>query len=126
MRTRWAAIGAAVAVTLGAGGLGIARAASSAPAALVTIEPVRVLDTRVPVGLSGPLTAGQSRRLDVTGTITVAVGPTQTATAVPVPDGATGIVANVTVVTPTSVGWVAVRPGDAAGVPSTSSLNITR
>jgi hypothetical protein len=125
MRSRWAAIGAAVAVTLGAGGLGIARAASGTPAALVTIDPVRVLDTRIPVGLDGPLTSGQSRQLDVTGSIPVAVGATQIANAAPVPDGASGIVANVTVVSPSSIGWVAVRPGDATGVPTTSSLNIT-
>lgn len=125
VRSRWAAIGAAVAVTLGAGGLGIARAASGAPASLVTIEPVRVLDTRVPFGLGGALVAGESRLLDVTGTIPVAVGDMQVGNADPVPDGASGIVANVTVVAPTSAGWVAVRPGDASGVPTTSSLNIT-
>jgi hypothetical protein len=125
LRTRWAAIGAAVAVTLGAGGLGIVRAASPTPSVLIAIDPVRVLDTRVPVGLDGPSVAGVSRTLDVTGTIPVVAAGGQIADAAPVPDGASGIVANVTVVSPTSIGWVAVRPGDASGVPTTSTINIT-
>lgn len=123
-RTRWAAIGAAVAVALGAGGIGLAGAGSS-PSSLVTIEPVRVLDTRIPVGLDGPLHSGRSASLDVTGTIPIATSDTTTSSGMPVPDGATGIVANVTVVSPTTIGWVSVRPGDATGTPTTSSLNIT-
>jgi len=123
LRTRWAAIGAAVAVTVGAGGLGLVGAASS-PSSLVTIDPVRVLDTRIPVGLDGPLRTGVSRRLDVTGTVPIATSDTTTSTGSPVPAGATAIVANVTVVAPTAIGWVSVRPGDATGTPTTSSLNI--
>ena len=45
MRSRWAAIGAAVAVTLGAGGL-ISVSATNTASTLVPIEPVRILDTR--------------------------------------------------------------------------------
>lgn len=123
-RSRWAAIGAAVAVTLGAGGLGIVRAAG-APSSLVTIEPVRVLDTRIPIGLDGPLVAGQARLLEVTGTVPIATSDTTTSTGSPVPDGATGIVANVTAVSPATIGWVSVRPGDATGIPTTSSINFT-
>ncbi len=110
-RTRWAAIGAAVAVTLGAGGLYTVRAAS-APSSMVAITPVRVLDTRVDLGLVGPLTSDAQSKLDVTDTAQS-----------PVPAGATAIVANVTVVSPTTLGFVSVRPGDATGLPATSNLN---
>jgi len=40
-----------------------------------------------------------------------------------VPAGATGVLLNVTVVAPSAAGFLSVRPGDATGVPSTSSLN---
>lgn len=55
LRTRWAAIGAAVAVTLGAGGLGISYAATSPAGATtyVPITPCRLVDTRTP-GTVGP------------------------------------------------------------------------
>ena len=48
MRTRWAAIGAAVAITFGAGGLGIVSAAIGygERTVYVPIVPCRVLDTR--------------------------------------------------------------------------------
>ena len=56
LRTRWAAIGAACAVTLGGGALGIVQATVSTGdrAVYVPISPVRVLDTRAGV----PLTNG--------------------------------------------------------------------
>ena len=56
--------------------------------------------------------------LKVTGTIA-----TKSGTIVVVPDGATGVVLNVTVVGPTAAGFVSIRPADAPGVPTTSSLN---
>ncbi len=110
-RSRWAAVGAAVAVTLGGGGLVAVNAASSAPSSVVTIDPVRILDTRDPVniGLPGPFVSAVSQKLQVTGAA--------------VPAGATGVFLNVTVVGPTADGFLSVRPGDAAGAPSTSSLN---
>lgn len=53
-RARWAAIGAAVAVSIGAGGLGIARAADhDAASAFTAVEPCRLADTR-----SGPSHVG--------------------------------------------------------------------
>jgi hypothetical protein len=122
-RSRWAAIGAAVAVTLGAGGL-VATHAASTPSVFVPVTPQRVLDTRFDIGLTGTFTGGQSRTLDVTGAIPV-VQPGNTAgTATVVPNGATAIVANVTAVRPTSTGYVSVRPGDATGTPTTSTINI--
>ncbi len=110
-RSRWAAVGAAVAVSLGGGGLFVANAASSAPSSVVTIDPVRILDTRDPVniGLPGPFVSAVSQKLQVTGAA--------------VPAGATGVLLNVTAVGPSAAGFLSVRPGDAAGAPSTSSLN---
>ena len=108
-RSRWAAIGAAVAVTLGGGGIFAVQAASSPASSVVTIDPVRVLDTRTDVGLAGPFVSGVSQKLQVTGAA--------------VPSGATGVLLNVTVVAPSAAGFVAIRPGDATGTPSTSSLN---
>jgi hypothetical protein len=119
-RSRWAAIGAAVAVTLGGGGIFVANAASSMPSSVVTIDPARILDTRNPlnVGLAGPFVSAVSQRLQVTGSVA-----TSTGTRTVVPSGATGVLLNVTVVRPTAAGFVSIRPGDATGAPSTSSLN---
>ena len=108
-RSRWAAIGAAVAVTLGGGGMVAVNAASSPASSVVTIDPVRILDTRTDVGLAGPFVSAISQKLQVTGAA--------------VPAGATGALLNVTVVNPTANGFLSVRPGDATGAPSTSSLN---
>jgi hypothetical protein len=122
-RSRWAAIGAAVAVTLGAGGLLTANAASD-PSVFVAIEPVRVLDTRSGVGLSGTFTSESPRDLTVTGIVPAVVGDTVVPTEV-VPAGATAIVANVTAVRPSTAGFVAVRPATATGDPTTSNVNFT-
>jgi hypothetical protein len=111
-RVRWAAIGAAIAVSLGGGGVFIANATSGAPSSVVTVDPVRILDTRTDVGLPGPFASAESQKLLVAGT-----------SAVPV--GATGVLLNVTVVNPSAAGFLSVRPGDATGAPSTSSLNFT-
>ena len=123
-RTRWAAIGAAVAVTVGAGGL-YTVGADSAPSAFVAVDPVRVLDTRLD-GFGGAFTSAQPRLLTVTGTIpTVAADGITVTNRQAVADGATAIVANVTAVTPSTPGFVAVRPGTATGNPTTSSINFT-
>ena len=45
IRSRWAALGAAVAVTLGAGGL-VSVSAETAESVFVGVTPRRVLDTR--------------------------------------------------------------------------------
>ena len=110
-RSRWAAVGAAVAVTLGGGGMVAVNAASSPASSVITIDPVRILDTRDPVniGLPGPFVSAVSQKLQVTGAV--------------VPAGATGVLLNATVVGPTAAGFLSVRPGDATGAPSTSSLN---
>lgn len=122
-RSRWAAIGAAVAVTLGAGGLMVADAASSAPSTFVSIDPTRVLDTRTDAGLPGPFASGQAQNLQVTGTVPTQppVGPIQPRLVVPTT--ASSVVLNVTVVAPSAAGFLSIRPGDATGAPATSNIN---
>ncbi len=122
-RSRWAAIGAAVAVSLGAGGFFVAQAAPDpAESTVVTVSPERILDTRDPnnIGLTGPFVSAAAQKLQVTGSI-----PTATGTKVVVPTGATGVLLNVTPVNPTAAGFISIRPGDATGAATTSSLNFT-
>jgi hypothetical protein len=121
-RSRWAAVGAAVAVSLGAGGLLVADAAGGTPSDTVLTDPVRILDTRDPlnIGLPGPFVSPVAQKLQVTGPVATPDGM-QTV----VPAGATGVLLNVTAVGPTANGFISVRPGDATGAPSTSSLNVT-
>jgi len=118
--SRWTVIGVFVAAMIGGGGLFVASATSSPASSIVTIAPVRILDTRdaFDVGLVGPFASTVSQKLQVTGPV-----PTTTGTQTPVPTGATGVLLNVTVVGPSADGYVAVRPGNATGTPSTSSLN---
>ena len=88
LRTRWAAIGAACAVTLGGGTLGIVQAtvSSGERAVYVPISPVRVLDTR-----SSTKVVNDTLRLVVEGTIS-AGGTTQQV----VPTDASAVAINVT------------------------------
>ncbi|MFK7920205.1 MAG: hypothetical protein AB8G14_19185 [Ilumatobacter sp.] len=96
----------------------------AAEATVVTVTPTRVLDTRVGVGLEGSFAATGSRKLQVTGTIATYVEATATRQqATVVPEGATGVLLNVTAVRASASGFISVRPGDATGDPSTSSLN---
>lgn len=121
LRVRWAAIGAAIAVSLG-GGVTLFAQAGTAPASsstFVAVSPVRVLDTRDAVVLwAGPFVTGVPHDVKVTGSITTSAGA-QTV----MPVGATGVVLNVTVVNSTSDGFVSVRPADAVGAPQTSNIN---
>lgn len=120
-RSRWAAVGAAVAVSLGAGGfVGLVNAASSPPSDIVSITPMRILDTRDPnnIGLAGPFVSAVSQDLQVTGIVSTPGGKTTV-----VPSGATSVVLNVTAVNPQADGFISVRPADATGKPSTSNLN---
>lgn len=120
LRTRWVAVGAVLAATAGVTGVaGITAQTAGSPSALVPVEPVRVLDTRVDLGLDGPLRAGEGRSLKVTGSIPTVEGQRQV-----VPEGATGVLLNLTAVRPGSGGFVSVRPGAPAGVPTTSNLNV--
>lgn len=87
---------------------------------LVPVVPARILDTRDPVdlGLEGPLVSPVSQDLQVTGEVQTADGLRTV-----VPDGATGVVLNVTAVEPTAAGFVSVRPSGTPGAPTTSNLN---
>ena len=111
-RVRWAAIGAAIAVSVGGGGVFIANAVTPTASVVVPVDPVRILDTRDPVnlGLPGPLVSAVSQKLPVAGTAAV-------------PVGATGVLLNVTAVEASAAGFLSIRPGDATGAPTTSSLN---
>ena len=93
-------------------------AVSADESTFVAVSPTRILDTREDIGLAGPFVSPVAQDLKVTGTIA-----TKSGTIVVVPDGATGVILNVTVVGPTAAGFVSIRPADAPGVPTTSSLN---
>ena len=71
IRTRWAAIGAAVAITLGAGGIGLVSATSpSGAVTFVPITPCRLFDTRpeFQVGTrSAPIGPGDIHTVEATG-----------------------------------------------------------
>lgn len=87
------------------------------------VTATRILDTRVNLGLVGPFTSPVARDLQVTGAIATTAG---TQTVVPLTTGgveAKVVILNVTVVGPTAAGFITVRPSDAAGLPTTSSLN---
>ena len=116
-RSRWAGIGAAVAVSLGAGGAGwFAHAAGvAAPASFVSITPCRLFDTRpAPDNVgdrSTPLDAGEDFARQVTGTNGNCT----------IPSTATGISYNLTV--PTGInGFLTVYPADATR-PLSSTIN---
>jgi hypothetical protein len=117
MRSRWAAIGAAVAVTLGAGGIGLVSATSPSNAAtFVPITPCRVIDTRPDFQVgprSAPLAANDTHTL-------AATGSAGDCTAVPAT--ASGVVLNVTATDATLLTfltiWEAGQPR-----PDSSSLN---
>jgi hypothetical protein len=119
-RVRWAAIGAAVAVSLGAGGIGIVNATiSSGPKAVyVPITPCRLADTRPGddnVGTrSAPLTTRDVHTFTVRGTNGDCTIPT----------GASAIVANVTAVAPSAGSFMTIWPADKPQ-PLASSLNYT-
>jgi hypothetical protein len=122
-RSRWAAFGAAVAVSLGVGGVLVSQAAPAGDeSTIVTVTPERILDTRdgTDLGLPGPFVSAVSQKLQVTGSVPTAAGAKTV-----VPTGATGVLLNVTAVRTSANGFIAVRPGDAIGAPTTSSLNIT-
>ena len=121
LRIRWAAIGAAIAVSLG-GGVTLFAQAETAPTSsstFVAVAPVRVLDTRDAFVLwAGPFVTGVPHDVKVTGSI-----PTSSGTQTVMPTGSTGVVLNVTVLKSTADGFVSVRPADAAGAPNTSNIN---
>ncbi len=114
-RARWAAIGAAVAVSLGAGGVGWLAHADTPPSTFVGIAPCRLFDTRPAPDNVGdrrtPLTAGEELTRQVRGTNGNCT----------IPANATAIAYNLTV--PTSIdGFLTIYPADAPR-PNSSSIN---
>ena len=94
IRTRWAAIGAAVAVTLGGGGLFVANAADSTSDSLFhPVTPVRVMDTRV----GGTAVVNTTVKLDLEGTIGTYNANGSITNSEVVPDSATSVAINLTV-----------------------------
>ena len=96
-RSRWAAIGAAIAVTLGGGGLiGVSASNGAGQSTYTPVTPVRIMDTRSDgkVGALDTAGSGDPRQLKVTGTIATIGAGTQTV----VPVGATAVSLNVTAV----------------------------
>lgn len=118
LRVRWAAIGAAIAVTLGGGGLGLVEATTSTGqrAIYTPINPCRLADLRPAPDTVGPRTAplGASEvfTLDGWGTVGNCTLPTGTA----------GLALNVTAVNPTAGTFLRLWPADEPQ-PGTSNLN---
>lgn len=118
LRTRWAAIGAACAVSLGAGGLLTASAARSSGerAVFVSITPCRIMDTRPGTDNRGPRTAplgsGDTYTIPVHGTNADCTIPTD----------AVAVSLNVTSLNTTSDSFLTVFPAGAQR-PTASSLN---
>ena len=115
-RARWAAIGAAVAVSLGAGGLGIVTATSPEGAsAYVAISPCRLLDTRADSPVGSPLGAlGPDTEITVDGW-----GTHGNCT---LPTGTTGLELNVTAVDASTLTNLRIYP-EGVDTPTASNLN---
>ncbi len=116
-RSRYAAFGAAVAVTISGGAIAVTMAAGSdpAPSSFVPISPCRIMDTRStsPIGpRTTPLIGGQTYTIQVLGSNGNCV----------LPAGATAVNANVTAVNPTSTGFLTIWPSTSTQ-PLASSLN---
>ena len=116
MRTRWAAIGAAVAVA--AGGIGVARATVSEGDrdVFVAIEPCRLLDTRPDFQVGNrttPIGPGEIYEVE-------SHGPNGDCN---LDSGASGLVLNVTALNATAPTNVRIFPADASEVPTVSNLN---
>lgn len=116
-RSRWAAVGAATAVTLGAGGLGIANATitSGSKPVYVPVTPCRLLDTRPGTNV-GPRNTpiGPNSEYEVT-----VFGSNGNCT---IPATASGIMMNTTVVNGSASSFLTVFPADATR-PQASSMN---
>ena len=81
-------------------------------ASFTPVEPVRLLDTRAGRGLQGPFVSGTPRSVRIAGRFGI-------------PAEAMAVTVNVTVVRPTSAGYVSVGP-EMSATPSTSTLNVPR
>jgi hypothetical protein len=118
LRVRWAAIGAAVAVSLGAGGLGLTHASigTGERNVFVPITPCRLIDTRPAPDTVGsrstPLASGETLAVQVTG----ANGNCT------IPADATAVAANVVAVAPSAAGFFTLFPANVSR-PLSANLN---
>ncbi|MDJ0770914.1 MAG: hypothetical protein QNJ12_19125 [Ilumatobacter sp.] len=118
VRTRWAAIGAAVAVTLGAGGIGITEATTGTGERpiYVPIEPCRLADLRPAPDTVGPRSAAlgpaEVYKLSGWGDVGNCM----------LPNGTTGLSLNVTAVGQTELTFITFYPGSGS-LPLASHLN---
>lgn len=117
-RSRWAAIGAAVAVSLGAGGFGLANATISTgeQPVYIAISPCRLSDTR-PQFLVG------NRATPINGPETVTYVGTGAQGNCNVPAGVSALVLNVTALDATLPTFLQFAPGNSVPVSPASSLN---
>lgn len=115
-RSRWAAIGAAIAVTLGAGGVLTGSAASGTESLFVPIAPCRLADTRPGTDNVGP----RATPLAADETYTPQVHGTNGRCTIPAT--ATAISLNVTVANPSAASFLTVFPPDQPR-PLAASLN---
>ena len=116
-RSRWAAIGAAVAVTSGLAGVAtISFAAGETAASYVAITPCRLLDTRTGSDNVG----ARATPLNADETYTAAVHGTNGNCTIPA--DAVGVVLNVTIDNPTTASYLTVFPADKP-LPLSSNLN---
>jgi hypothetical protein len=122
IRTRWAAIGAAVAITLGAGGLSLVNAAEPGGAlAFVPITPCRVLDTR-PTSQVGPRSTPLTADLAISVATRDNPGECVSAGQPTIPFGAAGVALNVTALNATAPTFLTIFPSDQPR-PTASNLN---
>jgi hypothetical protein len=117
-RSRWAAIGAAVAVSIGAGGLMSASADQSSGDRLtyVAITPCRVADNRPAPDNVGP----RSTALNPGETYTFTIRGTNGNCTIPA--DAMGVIVNLAAIQPTAPGFFTLFPADAAK-PLAASIN---
>jgi len=116
VRTRWAAVGAAVAVVAGAGGIAVSGATNAQLVPSETaITPCRIMDTRTP-GTVGPRSTPLGN--ETTHTIQV-TGRNGSCT---LPSDVASVTMNVTLVNPGQGGFITVFPAGAPR-PNASNLN---
>lgn len=127
MRARWAAIGAAVAVSLGGGVVMVANAVTiSSQSNFVSIQTCRILDTRQLNPPAGP-DIGPYTRVGDGQTILVDIDETfqnQTCSGIPT-NGVLSVLLNVTAVNPSQLSFMVLYPGDVsdANRPVGSNVN---
>lgn len=125
LRTRWAAIGAAIAITLGGGGFGLAHAAlsSGSRSVFVPVAPCRLLDTRPAPNTVGARTSPLGPNETFTQQVTGSNGNCKNTSAIPT--DVIAVALNVTVVAPTAASYLTVFPADLTNPPTASNLNWT-